>query len=282
MGFDVRAPASASASSSCPTSCRAATMTPPAARSRKIPKPSIGLAEARAILSSELERKANEATEQVTWGPDAIKAVIGRGGSTIQSIHDATAVRIDADVDAGTLIIVGPREQVTSALTLAHNAAFGEAQDVLELGSRNAVNVVYGPNFQTIRDMQDATGCKLEITRGTTTLKLSGSPEAVVEAANQVRELLEANRGFDMTIEASKVGAVYGKGGETLRSIQDRTGFNIDVARRPTRPYEDMSSNSRCGFQQPQSTGSHPMHCTSTGWSARARARSNARTESST
>jgi len=194
----------------------------------------LGLAEARAILSSELERKANEATEQVTWGPDAIKAVIGRGGSTIRSIQDATDVRIDADVDAGTLIIVGPREQVTSALTLAHNAAFGEAQDVLELGSRNAVNVVYGPNFQTIRDMQDATGCKLEITRGTTTLKLSGSPEAVAEAANQVRELLEANRGFDMTIEASKVGAVYGKGGETLRSIQDRSGVNIDVVRGPT------------------------------------------------
>lgn len=193
-----------------------------------------GLAEARSILAAEADRKANETTEKVTWGSDAIKAVIGRGGSNIRSTQDATGVRIDADVDAGTLVINGPRDQVSAALTMCHNAAFGESQDVLELGSRNAVNVVYGPNFQTIREMQDSTGCKLEITRGTTTLKLSGSNEAVADATARVRALLDANRGFDMTIENSKVGAVYGKGGETLRSIQDRTGVQIDVERGPT------------------------------------------------
>jgi len=37
-----------------------------------------------------------------------------------------------------------------------------------------------------------------------------------------------------MTIDNSKVGAIYGKGGETLRSIQDRTGTMIDVSRGPT------------------------------------------------
>mmetsp|Transcript_30538 Transcript_30538/g.62326 ORF Transcript_30538/g.62326 Transcript_30538/m.62326 type:complete len:719 (-) Transcript_30538:277-2433(-) len=193
-----------------------------------------GLAEARAILASEAERKANENTEKVTWGADAIKAVIGKGGSNIRATQDATGVKIDADVDAGTLVIVGPREQVSAALTMCHNAAFGEAQDSLELGSRNAVNVVYGPNFQTIRELQDSTGCKLDIARGSTTLKLSGSNEAVSDAMARVRALLNANRGFDMTIDNSKVGAVYGKGGATLRSIQDRTGVQIDVERGPT------------------------------------------------
>merc|ERR1712127_992982 len=99
---------------------------------------------------------------------------------------------------------------------------------------RNAVNLVFGPNFQTIRSLQDSTGCKLDIQRGSTTLKLSGDTDAVAEAAVQVRALLEENRGFDMGIENSKVGAVYGKGGETLRSIQDKTGTQIDVTRGPT------------------------------------------------
>jgi len=69
---------------------------------------------------------------------------------------------------------------------------------------------------------------------GSTSLKLAGSSEAVAEASAQIRALLEANRGFEMTIENSKVGAVYGKGGETLRSVQDRTGTQVDVTRGPT------------------------------------------------
>ncbi|EJK71355.1 hypothetical protein THAOC_07218, partial [Thalassiosira oceanica] len=194
----------------------------------------IGLAEARAILAAEAERKANEIEESVTWGSDAIKAVIGRGGSNIRATQEATGVKIDADVEAGTLVISGPSEMVSTALTMCHNAAFGEVQDQVELGSRNAVNVIYGPGFQTIRQLQESTGCKLDIARGTTTLKLAGSTEAVAEATERIRALLEANRGFEMTIENSKVGAVYGKGGETLRSIQDRTGTQIDVSRGPT------------------------------------------------
>jgi len=194
----------------------------------------IGLAAANSILAAYAERKANEAEERVTWGSDAIKAVIGRGGANIRATQEATGVRIDADVEAGTLVIVGPSEQVATALTMCHNAAFGEVQDVLELGSRNAVNLVYGPSFQTIRQLQETTGCKLDITRGSTTVKLAGSSEAVAEATESIRALLEANRGFEMTIENSKVGAVYGKGGETLRTIQDRTGTQIDVSRGPT------------------------------------------------
>ncbi|KAL7546161.1 hypothetical protein ACHAWF_009503 [Thalassiosira exigua] len=194
----------------------------------------LGVAEAQSIINAEVERKANEAEERVTWGSDNIKAVIGRGGANIRAAQEATGVRIDADVEAGTLVIVGPSEQVSKALTMCHNFAFGEAQEVIELGSRNAVNLVYGPSFQTIRSLQDATGCKLDIDRGTTTLKLAGSSEAVAEATEKIRELLDANQGFEMTIENSKVGAVYGKGGETLRSIQDRTGTQIDVSRGPT------------------------------------------------
>lgn len=194
----------------------------------------LGLAQAQSILDAAAERKANETQESVTWGSDAIKAVIGRGGANIRAVEEVTGVRIDADVDAGTLTIVGTANQVATALTMCHNAAFGEVQDILELGSRNAVNLVYGPNFSTIRSLQDTTGCKLDITRGSTVLKLAGSSEAVAEATARIRALLEANRGFEMIIENSKVGAVYGKSGETLRSIQERTGTLVDVSRGPT------------------------------------------------
>ena len=194
----------------------------------------IGLAKAQSILTEAEERKANQVEEKVTWGSDAIKAVIGRGGVNIRASEEATGARIDADVGEGTLVIVGSTDQVKAALTMCHNIAFGEVQEVLELGSRNAVNLVYGPNFTTIRSLQDSTGCRLDITRGSTTLKMAGSAEAVATAKARISALLASNQGFSMTIENSKVGAVYGKGGETLRSIQDRTGTQIDVSRGPT------------------------------------------------
>jgi hypothetical protein len=67
------------------------------------------------------------------------------------------------DVDAGTLTIVGLAGQVSIALTMCQNLAFGKVQDVLELNLRNAINLVYGSNFQNILALQDLTGCKLDI-----------------------------------------------------------------------------------------------------------------------
>lgn len=194
----------------------------------------LGLAAARSILAAEAEKKASEVEESVTWGFDAIKAVIGRGGANIRAAQEATGARIDADVDSGTLVIVGSADQVAIALTMCKNAAFGEVNEVIELSSRNAVNLIFGQNFQTIRSLQDSTGCKLDIARGSTTLKLSGSSDAVAKAKANIHALLDTNRGFEMTIEVSKVGAVYGKGGETLRSIENKTGTQIDVVRGPT------------------------------------------------
>ena len=63
---------------------------------------------------------------------------------------------------------------------------------------------------------------------------MAGSEESVTTAKARIHALLQSNQGFSMTIENAKVGAVYGKGGETLRSIQDRTGTQIDVSRGPT------------------------------------------------
>jgi rRNA processing protein Krr1/Pno1 len=170
-------------------------------------------------------------TEVQNYGSEGVKAVIGRGGGTIQAIQVATGAKIDANVEQGTVTLTGAREAVEEARTLCYNAVHGEAQDEIELGSRNAVNVVFGKGFVRIREIQDATECKLDIQRGSTKLKLSGSQEAVASARKTVEELLELNRGIEMMIDGSRVGAVYGKSGATLRSIQEKTGAFIEVDR---------------------------------------------------
>mmetsp|Transcript_10568 Transcript_10568/g.16201 ORF Transcript_10568/g.16201 Transcript_10568/m.16201 type:complete len:236 (+) Transcript_10568:1211-1918(+) len=89
--------------------------------------------------------------------------------------------------------------------------------------------LVYGKDYQKIREMQDTSGAKLDIAKGTTTLKLSGPNEAVAQARSMVESWLAYCKGETLQFEASQVGAVYGKGGETIRRIQDRTGAFVEV-----------------------------------------------------
>ncbi len=55
----------------------------------------LGLAGVQAALAAEAEKKAAEVEERVTWGSDAIKAVIGRWGANVRAVHEATGTRID-------------------------------------------------------------------------------------------------------------------------------------------------------------------------------------------
>jgi rRNA processing protein Krr1/Pno1 len=118
---------------------------------------------------------------------------------------------------------------VDIATVLAKNAMFGETQVVIELGSRGAVKVVQGDEFKTIRQLQDQFSVRLDILKGTTQLKFAGSKEAVAAAQKAVHELLAHNRGVEIEIDNAKVGAVYGKAGANIRSIQETTGANIEV-----------------------------------------------------
>lgn len=194
------------------------------------------LAEAEAERAEKLAAKAHSVNLNAADinGSDGVKAIIGRGGATIQSIQSDTGTTIDASVELGTVVITGPtQEAVTKAATLCRHAVFGECQDVLELGSRSMVMAVYGPGYAKIRDMQDESGAKLDIERGGTTMKLSGSRADVEKARALVTEWMELNRGVTMETESSKIGAVYGKAGANIRSIQERTGTYVDVDQSP-------------------------------------------------
>lgn len=187
------------------------------------------------IVGAEEIRIANSKTvvlgSKDIKGPDGVKAIIGRRGETIKEIQLVCGkeLRIDANVDEGTVTLSGPKDKVDEAVILCKNAVFGEAQHMIDLKTRSAVNIVFGKDFGTIRDIQTKSGAKLDIEKGTNKLKLSGKKEQVEEARKAVTELLQKHSGRTMTIKASDIGAVYGKAGSKIRSIQDRTGAFIDV-----------------------------------------------------
>jgi len=128
------------------------------------------------------------------------------------------------------VVITGPTEEaVQRALTLCRHAVFGEAQDTIDLRSRSIVMCVYGKDYAKIRSFQDESGAKLDIEKGGSILKISGSKEAVASARTLVGAWVSYCKGTTLEVEEGKVGAVFGKGGTNLRRIQERTGAFVDV-----------------------------------------------------
>ena len=44
-------------------------------------------------------------------GSDGVKGIIGKGGTTIQNIQTTTGIKIDANVEQGKMVIVGPSQE---------------------------------------------------------------------------------------------------------------------------------------------------------------------------
>jgi len=209
----------------------------------KITGTEAAIATARDMVDKLLsEHKAKSAFSITLSGKDiksseGVKAIIGKGGSNIKQIQATTGCKLDADIDAGKVVITGPSDERTQqAATLCRHAVFGEHQVVMDLKNKGNVMVVLGQNFKKIRQFQDDSGgAKLDIAKNTTTLKISGPTGAVNKARDMVTAWLNHCAGITLNIPQSapgsfdKVGAIYGKGGSTIRAIQDKTGAFINV-----------------------------------------------------
>ena len=188
--------------------------------------------EVQSLLSAEANKTAYSVTLSGSSikGSDGIKAIIGRGGATIKNIQATTGCQLNASIDAGSVSISGPsQDAVDRAATLCKNAVFGESNTIVDLKSRSMVNMICGPSFKNLQKLQNETGARLDVSRGETTLKISGDTNNVLNAKNLVQQLITEYEGVTMELEASKIGAVFGKGGKNLRAIQERTGVQIEI-----------------------------------------------------
>ncbi|KAJ9183554.1 hypothetical protein P3X46_007393 [Hevea brasiliensis] len=117
------------------------------------------------------------------------------------------------------------------------------------------VGVIIGKGGETIKYLQIQSGAKIQVTRDmdadpnspTRMVELMGTPEQIAKAEQLINEVLaEAEAGgsgtvskrftgqggsehFAMKIPNNKVGLVIGKGGDTIKNMQARTGARIQV-----------------------------------------------------
>lgn len=117
------------------------------------------------------------------------------------------------------------------------------------------VGVIIGKGGETIKYLQLQSGAKIQVTRDmdadpnapTRTVELTGTPDQIAKAEQLINDVLqEAEAGgsgggsrrmsgqagseqFVMKVPNNKVGLVIGKGGETIKSMQAKSGARIQV-----------------------------------------------------
>jgi rRNA processing protein Krr1/Pno1 len=193
--------------------------------------------EVQTLLSTESAKRLQASAHTVTLsgasikGSDGIKAIIGRGGSIIQKIESTTGCKLNASINDGTVVITGSTDEaVAAAETMCKNAVFGESNKMIDLGSRSMVFCVCGRSFTRLQQIQTESGARLDVEKGTAMLTISGDTEHVESARQLVMQRMKLCQGMSMTMESSKIGALFGKGGTNLRKIQEDTGAFVEVA----------------------------------------------------
>ena len=97
----------------------------------------------------------------------------------------------------------------------------------VEVGSHRSL--IIGNAGATVRALQESTGARIDVERGSTTARVSGSKEEVAAGVAAIRKLIADSSNVAKMPLACHVGAVIGKGGATIRQLSDETGAKIDV-----------------------------------------------------
>ena len=107
------------------------------------------------------------------------------------------------------------------------------SKDFMDVGIAG-VPLIVGKGGVNIKRLQTESGAKIDIERGMTVVGIFGTEEAVAKAKKMIQTQL-ADSTYSETVEcaAGSIGAVIGKGGETIRSIQEESGARVNVERDP-------------------------------------------------
>ncbi|CAL1370472.1 unnamed protein product [Linum trigynum] len=142
----------------------------------------------------------------------------------------------------------------TSGVPVSYGSFMGGTSKRIEIPN-GRVGVIIGKSGETIKYLQAKSGAKIQVTRDleadpnsqTRAVELMGTPEQIETAERLINDVLaEADAGgsgtvsrrqggqaggdhFVMKVPNNKVGLVIGKGGETIKSMQARTGARIQV-----------------------------------------------------
>ena len=160
-----------------------------------------------------------------------------------------------ADKPSTKCTVTGTPEQVKKAVEMINAiiAPAGGTSETVSVGEK--VGAVIGKKGANIQMIQTQSGAKVDVSRETNQVTISGDSAQVAKAKELVQAILAGGPvgpppEAEKRIETSSAGAVIGKGGQTIRKIQDESGARVDISKDSSGPDVITISGSKAAVEK--------------------------------
>jgi len=172
---------------------------------------------------------------------EAVRAVIGKGGSNIQQIQSTSGAKVDIEKNTGKCTITGSEDAVESAYKQICSIVDAEAS-ILNVAipvPEGRVPAIIGKGGSKIKEIQTLSGCFIKVDKETNSVTAKGSFEQIQKA----RELIEltlnppeivyqTTTNLDLKQLPTGERSMYiimGQKGVTIQAIERDTGCKLDI-----------------------------------------------------
>lgn len=174
---------------------------------------------------------------------NAVGRIIGAGGSRIQELQERSSAKIDIDRTNPERCLVrfaGTEEAVADAKALVlevlegrTTAGAGDTVHTMVVASTLTGRLI-GPGGKNINEIQERSGAKLDIDKGTdpVTVRMTGTAEAVAKAQTMVQEVINGTGSAPSLGGPPQLGAPFG-GGDVRASVARAAAAAAQFSSRP-------------------------------------------------
>merc|ERR1712226_1074632 len=165
--------------------------------------------------------------------------LIGKGGETIRRLSEGGA-RIDTPKDRkprGNMVKVsGPTQEIVDECIAEIKEVLGDDDATPQVSKSLTIkdtqrSLIIGRGGETIRKIQQDSGVgRIDLDKSSGECKVSGSEAAVAAALKTIRAILKKDADTvteTVDCDSSRFGLIIGRGGETIRALQDE--FDVQI-----------------------------------------------------
>ena len=159
---------------------------------------------------------------------DKIPQIIGKGGATLLKIENDCKVLIDTkETKTSNIRITGTEASIALAVTTVLTIVSTVTEE-LTLTDQKIVCLILDKAALT-RDIETRHIVRLDLSRAKKVCKITGQPEGVRGAADEINAIMASR--VKITIDVSILPFVVGKGGATIKALEEGNRVAIDIDR---------------------------------------------------
>jgi len=191
------------------------------------------ITEAAAALTAMCEQlKLNRCQDTLTYDISLTKEIIGSQGSTIERLQTQSGARINIDSKKGIITMTGAQSAIVVAKQMIQEVLRNSFRTEFRFNGDLYLSLLgkQGANLKSLQD--EFTGVKhIRVAKDPFIVTIVGEEKAVKGCQAKMEAFIKetTNNTVRMTLDPKMVPLVIGRGGSTIRDIEERSGATVTL-----------------------------------------------------